>query len=391
MPRKRVVVLGFMGGMPIAGVVWQHLHYILGLQRLGHDVYYCEDSARIAYNPETSNHDIDWSYAPKILDLLARRFGFEGRWGYCARFLPDQPTAGFDRARLRELIRTADAALNVCGAQEIHEELRGAANLVYVESDPGLEQIRVDTGVPGTRESLDRHRTLFTFGEDVGTAHFPVPLHGYRWLPTRQPVVTDLWGTDGAAPPPDAVLTTIANWNTSGLKDVPWRGETYLWSKSLEFLRFVEAPERAGESIEMATDIRDPATRARFAAHGWRLTDPRPLSDDIDRYRAYIQGSRGEFTVAKDQYVRLHTGWFSDRSACYLAAGRPVITQETGFSRHYGEGRGLLPFSTLEEVAEAARAIRADHAAHSRAARALAAEHFEATRVLASLLERAGA
>ncbi|HZJ72184.1 MAG TPA: hypothetical protein VFF36_14725, partial [Planctomycetota bacterium] len=382
-------VLGFMGGMPIAGVIWQHLHYIVGLQRLGHDVYYCEDSARIAYNPETTNHDVDWSYVPKTLDRLARRFGFPDRWGYCARFLPDQPTAGLDRARMRDLIRSADAALNVCGAQEIHEELQGAANLIYVESDPGLEQIRIDSGHPGSREYFDRHRALFTFGEDVGSARFPVPLHGYRWLPTRQPVVTDFWATE-APPPPGAVFRTIANWNTSGLKDAHWRGETYLWSKSLEFLRFIEAPERAGEAIEMATEIRDAAIRARFAAHGWRLVDPRPLSDDIDQYVAYVRGSRGEFTVAKDQYVRLRTGWFSDRSACYLAAGRPVITQETGFTRHYGAGRGLLAFSTIEEIAEAARAIRADYAAHCRAASAIAVEHFEATRVLASLLERAG-
>ena len=390
MARKRVVVLGFMGGMPVAGVVWQHLHYIVGLQRLGHEVFYCEDSARLAYNPETANHDMDWSYAPKILDRLARRFGFEERWGYCARFLPDQPTAGLGRERMRELIRTADVALNICGAQEIHEELRGAANLVYVESDPGLEQIRIDSGDATTREFLGHHRALFTFGEEVGTERFPVPLHGLRWLPTRQPVVTDFWRTD-VAPPADAVLTTIANWNTSGLKDVAWRGETYLWSKSLEFLRFIEAPQRAGEVMEMATTLRDAATRERLLARGWRIVDVVPLSDDIDRYVAYIQASRGEFTVAKDQYVRLRTGWFSDRSACYLAAGRPVITQETGFTRRYGGRRGLLAFSSLDEVAEAARAIRADYAAHSRAAREVAAEHFEATGVLASLLDRAGA
>ena len=390
MGRKRVVVLGFMGDMPIAGVVWQHVHYLVGLQRLGHDVYYCEDSARMPYDPGRGTRDTDWSHAARSLERIARRFGFEGRWAYCARFLPDQPTAGMDRARMRELIRTADAALNVCGAQEVHDDIAGAANLIYVESDPGLEQIRLDSGQPGTREYFAHHRALFTFGEDIGTERFPVPLHGYRWLPTRQPVVTDFWTTD-AAPPPGAVFTTIANWNTSGQKDARWRGETYLWSKSLEFLRFIEAPQRAGETFEMATNIRDAAIRDRFAAAGWRLVDPVPLSDDIDQYVAYVRGSRGEFTVAKDQYVRLRTGWFSDRSACYLAAGRPVITQETGFTRHYGGGRGLLAFSTLEEIAEAARAIRADYALHSRAAREVATEHFEATRVLAALLDRASA
>jgi hypothetical protein len=389
MARKRIVVMGFMGGIPIAGVVWQHLHYIIGLQRLGHEVYYCEDSARLAYNPETFSYGEDWSYAPKILDRLARRFDFEGRWGFCARFLSEQPTAGLSKERMRELIKTADAALNICGAQEIHEGLHGAENLIYVESDPGLEQIRLDNGDASPREYLDRHRALFTFGESLGTPDFPVPLHGCRWLPTRQPVVTDLWKTD-APPPDDAVFTTIANWNTSGLKDIAWRGEKYHWSKSLEFLRFIDAPRAAGETVEMATNIKDAATRDQLTSHGWRIIDATPISDDPDAYVRYIQQSRGEYTVAKDQYVRLHTGWFSDRTACYLAAGRPVITQETGFSKHLPAGRGLLAFHTAEEIAEAAHAIRLDYAAHSRAAYEVAAEHFEATKVIASLLERAG-
>jgi hypothetical protein len=389
MARKRIVVMGFMGGIPIAGVVWQHLHYIVGLQRLGHDVYYCEDSARQAYNPETFYYGEDWSYAARFLEKMARRFGFEGRWGYCARFLPDQPTAGLSREKIRELIKTADAALNVCGTQEIHEELRGAANLVYVESDPGVEQARLDNGDNEPREYLDQHRALFTFGESIGTPEFPIPLHGYRWLPTRQPVVTDLWKTD-TPPPDDAVFTTIANWNTSGLKDIEWRSEKYLWSKSLEFLRFIDAPQRIGGPVEMATNIREAATREELTSHGWRVVDATPLSDDLDAYVRYIQASRGEFTVAKDQYVRLHTGWFSDRTACYLAAGRPVITQETGFTRHIGSGRGLFAFTKPAEIAEAARAIRSDYAAHSRAAREIAIEHFEATKVVSSILDRAG-
>lgn len=389
MARKRIVVMGFMGGIPIAGVVWQHLHYIVGLQRLGHDVYYCEDSARLAYNPLTFSYGEDWSYAGPFLERMARRFGFEGRWGYCARFLPDQPTAGLSKERMRELIKTADAALNICGTQEIHDELHGAQNLIYVESDPGLEQVRLDNGDDSPREYLDRHRALLTFGESIGSAEFPVPLHGYRWQPTRQPVVTDFWKTD-APPPDDAVFTTIANWNTSGLKDIEWRGEKYHWSKSLEFLRFVDAPRHIGEPVEMATNIKDAATREQLTTHGWRVADASPISDDPGAYVSYIQRSRGEFTVAKDQYVRLHTGWFSDRTACYLAAGRPVITQETGFTRHIGAGRGLFAFTEPGEIAEAARAIRADYAAHSRAASEIAAEYFEATKVVASLLDRAG-
>jgi hypothetical protein len=290
---------------------------------------------------------------------------------------------------VRELYRTADAILNVCGSQELNADLLASQRILYVESDPGVEQIRVDKGDPQPIEYLSRHRTLFTFGENIGTPEFPVPLHRFTWLPTRQPVVTDFWKTD-APPPAGAVFTTIANWNTSNLKDVEWRGEKFLWSKSLEFLRFIAAPARVGETFELATTIRDTATVERFRANGWRLSNPDRLSLEHDQYVDFIRRSKGEFTVAKDQYVRLKTGWFSDRTACYLAAGRPAITQQSGFTRHYGGTRGLFAFTALEEIAEAVRAINADYAAHSRAAFEIAAECFEATKVLASLLERAG-
>lgn len=389
MDRKRIVVMGFMGGCPIAGVIWQHLHYIVGLQRLGHEVYYVEDSARYVYNPVTHAEDRDYAYAAGTLDRLAQLFDFQGRWCFCARFLPELPTAGLPLKRVRELYRDADAILSICGAQEFNEDLLVSQNLIYIESDPGLEQIRVDNGEEKARARLLRHRERFTFGENVGTPHFPVPLHGIRWMPTRQPVVTDFWKT-GSPPPPGAVFTTVANWNTSGLKDIEWRGGKYLWSKSLEFLKFVEAPARAGEEFEIAASIRDPATADLFRRNRWRVVPPDSLSIDWNSYRSYLQGSKGEFTAAKDQYVRLNTGWFSDRTACYLACGRPAITQETGFSRLFGGKSGLLPFSTLDEITEHVRAINADYSAHSSAAFGIAAEHFEATKVLADLLGRAG-
>ena len=166
--------------------------------------------------------------------------------------------------------------------------------------------------------------------------------------------------------------------------------QKYLWSKSREFLRFISAPKKAGETFEMATNIEDTKTRRKFEQNGWRLTSPLQMSVDYWLYRDYIQRSKGEFTVAKDQYVRLNTGWFSDRSACYLAAGRPVITQETGFAKNYGGKKGLLSFRTVDEVADAVKRINADYAKHSRAARDVAREIFEAETVLKSVLDRAG-
>jgi hypothetical protein len=389
MKRKRILVMGFMGSCPIAGVIWQHVHYIVGLQRLGHDVYYIEDSARLPYNPETFEVNNEFDYAARLLERLAREFEFKNRWAFCARYLRGQPTAGLSLNRVRQLYREADAILNICGAQEFNDDLLASDRIIYVESDPGVEQIRIDKGVRSTIDYLRRHRALFTFGENVGTESFPVPTHNMKWLPTRQPVVTDLWKTN-RAPSRAAVFTSVANWSTTGLKDITWRGEKYLWSKSREFLRFVAAPKKAGETFELATNVEDAKTRAKFLRNGWRFHSPLQLSVDYWLYRDYVRRSRGEFTVAKDQYVRLNTGWFSDRSACYLAAGRPVIIQQSGFTQHYGNDGGLFAFSSIKEIVEAVKAINADYAKHSRAAREVAREIFEAEKVLASLLDRAG-
>jgi len=389
MKKKRIVVMGFMGGCPIAGVIWQHLHYIVGLQRLGHDVHYLEDSARYPYNPVTYEQNEDYRYAAQILQKLAAQFDFAERWSFCARYLPGNPTAGLPLKRIRELYREADAILNVCGTQEFNEDLIASDRILYLESDPGVEQIKVDLRVKSTINYLGRHHALFTFGENVGTEDFPVPIHKLKWLPTRQPIVTDLWKTN-RRPLPAALFTSVANWSTSGLKDIEWRGEKYLWSKSREFLRFVAAPKRSGEPFELATDIKDALTRTKFVRNGWRFRAPREMSIDYRLYRDYIRRSKGEFTVAKDQYVRLNTGWFSDRSGCYLAAGRPVIIQETGFTKIFGQHDGLFAFKSLGEIAEAVKRINADYVRHSRGAREIAREFFEAEKVLHSLLDRAG-
>ena len=378
-----------MAACPIAGVIWQHVHYIVGLQRLGHEVYYVEDSARYPYNPISFETRDDCGYAVDTLRDLAKAYGFEDRWAYCARFLKPPRSFGLELPRVRELYREADVILNVCGSNELHEDFVGNDSLVYIESDPGFEQIKIAEGDEGTRDYLERHRVLFTFGENVGHKSFSVPLYGLQWLPTRQPIVLDFWKTD-ALPSRDAVFTTITNWSTRGRKDISWNGETYLWSKAENFLKFVDAPAIAGEIFEIATDISDVQANKSFRNRGWRLRSPHELSINREMYRHYIQGSRGEFTVSKENVVRLNTGWFSDRSACYLAAGRPVITQETGFSRLYGGKLGLIPFSTLDEIREAVAAIRADYTKHSKAAYEIAREFFEAEAVLTSLLHRAG-
>lgn len=181
-----------MASCPVAGVIWQHLHYIVGLQRLGHEVYYIEEL--VPYYRQNSTK------AVAILRDLAEAFGFQERWGYGARFLNPPQSFGLDLGEISKLYREVDAILNICGAQEVHEELLGNERLILVESDPGVDQIKVHQGHSGRRDFLGHHRALFTFGENVGSCCFPVPLHELKWLPTRQPVVIEFWKTEFLAP-----------------------------------------------------------------------------------------------------------------------------------------------------------------------------------------------
>ncbi|HXG11665.1 MAG TPA: hypothetical protein VNK04_18060, partial [Gemmataceae bacterium] len=204
--------------------------------------------------------------------------------------------------------------------------------------------------------------------------------------PTRQPVILDLW--DNRDSPAGTAYTTITTWHNKG-KDIAYRGETYYWTKDREFLKFLDLPRRQRVSFELAAGVSDDVRR-RLLEHGWRLVHSVDISRDVGLYRDYIQRSRGEFTVARDQYVRPNTGWFSDRSACYLAAGRPVITQETGFSKFLPTGKGLFAFRSMDDILAAVDRIESDYQGNCRAAREIAAEYFAAEKVVGSLMERAG-
>jgi hypothetical protein len=234
--------------------------------------------------------------------------------------------------------------------------------------------------------TLGQHDTLFTFGECVGSQDCAVPVERFAWLPTRQPIALDLW--TGGDPVEREKYTTITTWHNQG-KDIEYRGETWYWTKDREFEKFLRLPRERAVQLELAATV--PAdVRDLLHKHGWLTADSIDVSRNVESYRQYIQNSRGEFTVARDQYVRARTGWFSDRSACYLAAGRPVITQETGFTRHLPNGKGLFAFTSMDDIVRAIDAIESDYASNCRAAREIAHEYFDAEKVVGSLMERAG-
>jgi hypothetical protein len=237
-------------------------------------------------------------------------------------------------------------------------------------------------------EVLDRHHVIATYGENYGAPDCAVPLDGRSYLTTRQPVDLDEWPmvfTPGARR-----FTTIGNYRQEG-SDIEWQGSVYRWSKHHEWERFLGLPGASDQEFELALMHCDGEDRARLLAAGWQLSSPAAMSlDPFGAYRAFIQGSRGEFTVAKDQNVRLRSGWFSERDACYLASGKPVVTQDTGFSSVLPTGEGLFAVSTVDEAAAAVEAINSDYRRHCEAARTIAAEHFEASAVAARLLADLG-
>jgi hypothetical protein len=383
--KPRIIVSGILFWYPLAGVTYQFLHYLLGLRRLGYEPYYIEDSTRWIYDPDLNEPSPDPTRNIARVAPILERFGLGDRWAYRSHG-PAGRCFGMTEEAILRLYREADAFLNVTAAQEIREEHLWCPRRIYVESDPFAVQVKVAQGDAATLAALEVHDTLFSFGENLGAPDCGAPAGRFTWLPTRQPVVVDLWSDD--APEGGPTYTTITTWRNK-TKDVVYRGRTYYWRKDREFRRFIDLPQRSSARFELATETERP-TRALLRKHGWEHRAALEVSSDLDRYRGYIQDSRGEFTVARDQYVRPRTGWFSDRSACYLAAGRPVITQETGFSKFLPTGKGLFGFTTMDDILSAVAAIESDYVGHCRAAREIASEYFGAERVLDSLLTRAG-
>jgi hypothetical protein len=377
---KRILVLHLAGQYPLGGMGWQAVHYVAGLARLGHDVYYVEDSGAPPYDPRVKSPVEDCAYGVEFLRQTMERFGLGDRWAY--RDMIRDRCYGLERERLDRLYREADALVNVCGATRLREEHMTCPIRIYVQTDPVVDQILVTENNTRTVETLAAHTHHFTYGENLGQPDCPIPLEKFDWRPTRPPVVLDLWEPD--FDPAATHFTTVGTWENVS-KDVRFEGQTYYWSKHVNFLRLVDLPRLTSQPLELALETVDAPARELLLERGWRLADAYEKSRDTDTYLQQIYASRGELTVAKDLYARTRCGWFSDRSVCYLAAGKPVVTQETGFSKLVPTGRGLFSFETVEGAAAALEEINRDYAYHCRAAREVAAGSFDSDKVLGDL------
>lgn len=383
MSGERLVVLGLTSYSPYAGVAWQTAHHLEGLRRLGWDVFYVEDHGYWPYDPYTNSVVDSCAGTVRFIGELMERFGFGDRWAY-VDVASGGEVHGMSAAALAELWRTAQVIVNLTGSTELHERHLQVPVRLHLETDPVLAQIELARGEQRTLDLLGSHTHHASYGSNFGAADCGVPLGGFDYILTVPPVILEWW----PALPIDngAAYTTVGSWEQT-FKDVEWEGEVYTWSKHLAFLELVDLPQQCPRRMELALAGGDAATRALLGKHGWKVREASKISADLEPYRDYIGSSWGEFTVAKDQNVRLRSGWFSDRSACYLASGRPVITQDTGFGRALPTGAGLFSFQAREDVLAAFEEIEASPVEHQSAARSLAEEHLRAETVLGALID----
>lgn len=378
--RLKVLVGVYMVRGPLGAMTWHYLQYAAGLARLGHDVTVVEDSDDQEYtclDPRTGEVGTDPTYGLEYTRKALAPFGLQDRFAYYD--VHGGGWTGPARATVLQDFADADLYLNVSGVNAFRSWHAQVPVRVYVDTDPGFVQVRNFTE-PSRRRDVEAHNRFLTFGERFGAADCRIPDDGFPWRPTRQPVVLDAWPV--TPPRPGAPMTTVLKWDSYRTRAL---GDLVLGMKSASFDQVLDLPSTAPLPLEMAIGAPYPA-KALLSA-GWRLRNPFIEAVDPPAFQRYVQSSTGEFTVAKHGYVVTRGGWFSERSAHYLASGRPVVTEETGFSDLLPTGEGLLAFTTRDGAQAALEQVAADPARHGTAAREIAEAHFDSDVVLTRLLE----
>jgi len=384
----RVIVTGLIGQHALGGVVWDFLQYMLGFRRLGHEVWYLEDTGAWPFDQDKQEISEDCATALRQIDSVMRAFGFEERWIY-RNGANGSYHGRMDSSRVDEFIRSSDVLVNVAGACWLREPTRAIPCKMFLDGDPMFTHIKLALDEEGIyRDTVAAHGNLFSFGLNLGQSDCQVPTMGWEWKPTVQPVALEYWASaEPAKVDVSDQWTTVMNWFSYPPK--PFEGREY-GQKDREFERFLDLPKRSGLPflLAMHSGIGNLRPTAQLLEAGWKIREPEEVIPDFWSYRDFVAGSMGEWSVAKHGYVASRSGWFSCRTACYLAAGRPAVVQDTGWTRHLPSGFGLLGFDTMEQAIDGLRRVKADYPVHCRAAREFAREHLEAGKVCADLLER---
>jgi hypothetical protein len=370
----KILFAGIIARYPFGGVTWCSLMYMLGLRALGHEVFYIEDTGEVVYDPVLDTRSLDPVYGTTYIHQSLEPFGLGDRWSFVNY---DGTYHGQSAETVRRYCADADLFINLSGGSWFwRDEYARIPRRAFIDSDPAFTQLALAKQEPWYVEFFTRFTHLFTFGANIGTAACDVPVGPFTWHKTWQPVTLDDWTNDLV---PIDRFSTVMTWKIESFTDVGG-------NKDQEFVRFIDLPSRTTQHFELA--INGPQKLLR--EHGWSTVDAMRISRSLGEYREFIQRSKAEFGVAKHTYVASRSGWFSDRTECYLAAGRPAVVQDTGWSAHLPAGDGLFAFATPDEALAGIDAVNADYARHARRARDIAAEHFAAERVLPPLLDTCG-
>jgi len=378
----RIVVTGYMIRHPVAGNMLAFFQYLAGLQRLGHQVSYLEESGwdNACYNPQTQCYGDDPSFGIAALEKLMSAFGVKLPVMYVNR--SNGNIVGGSRQQLEKMLSDAELLLNIGGVCAL-PEFELAHRRALIDMDPLFTQLGKFAG-----EDVATYDSHFSYGTNIGRPDCSIPVGEINWQPVVPPVIPDFWNqrrNEDSARLSCTAYTTICNWNAYG--SVDHDGEHY-GQKDEEFLRLIELPEHVPVRLELALAGAGKEIAAQFMNAGWHVRDAAGVSNELEPYRNYIQDSRAEFSAAKHAYVETRSGWFSDRSVCYLASGRPIVVQDTGIGHWLETGEGVLTFSDTMQAAECIKRVEADYSMHALRATEIAHEVFGYKTVLPSLLER---
>jgi hypothetical protein len=368
----KVLFAGIIARYPFGGVTWCSLMYLLGLRALGHEVFYIEDTGEAIYDPVNNTISNDPSYGTTYIHQSLEPFGLGDRWAFVNY---DGTYHGRSAEDVRRYCADADLFLNLSGGSWFwRDEYARIPRSAFIDSDPAFTQLAIAKAEPWYVAFFKRFNHLFTFGSNIGTPRSSVPVGDFTWHKTWQPVTLNDWAT-GAAPVDR--FSTVMTWKIESFADVGG-------NKDQEFVKFIDLPSRTRQPFELAIN----GPQALLREYGWATVDAMGVSRNLWDYREFIQRSKAEFGIAKHTYVASRSGWFSDRTECYLAAGRPAVVQDTGWTAHLPSGEGLIGFSTPDEALAAIDAVNCDYGRHGRRAREIAGDHFDAARVLTRLLDQ---
>jgi hypothetical protein len=379
--KLKIVILGYIVRGPLGGLVWHHLQYVLGLHLLGHEVLFLEDGEdyESCYDPLKNIMTSDPSYGVRFIKNIFNKTNLKDKWAYYDAHTHNW--LGKTKLEVEHFCKSADIVLNISGVNPVRDWWINIPIRVFIDTDPAFVQIRHIKNKEA-KQLTQAHNVFFSFGENIGQPNCLIPQDGFKWQPTRQPIVLNIWPIiNGSATAP---WSTVMQWDS-------YKSEQYedqiFGMKSMSFEQFFDLPASTEGVLQLAIGS-STAPKHKLKKRGWQIQNSLKVTKTPWTYQSFIQKSKGEWSIAKHGYVVSNSGWFSERSAAYLASSRPVVVQDTGFSSVLPVGEGLFAFKTKDECVEMLKQVSMDYDFHCKKARDLAHDFFNSDKVLNDFLNK---